>query len=269
MIPLMVPSVSPASFPPCSLSAALSPQALLAAQTFLQKMQGLWLFDISTVWLVCSSPGKAAWPQEGQGAAAGLAWRRWMFSSPSWICWVTWGMSQTGLWKLCLGVVYDYGSLLQAGVCFNTILLLFTLSKVSVQGIWMVPSSTWGICGLEGKWECRVIEMSTGKYMREEREIRLCLPGTSRADSYWYYAHENQWAFNPYWQGALWERDGCFSHNLTNVLLYCRALKLHRGMDGERGRSGAKPCDRCVPKSAELRDGGEGGKGSCCPGQEF
>lgn len=133
--------------------------------------------------------GKAASPQEGQVVVASLAWRRWIFSSPSWICWVTWGMSPNRLWKLCLGVVYDYGSLWQAGVCFNTILLLFTLSKVSMQGIWIVPSSTWGICGLEGKCECRVIEISTGKDMRGEWQIHPFLPETRRAVSYWYYVH--------------------------------------------------------------------------------
>lgn len=44
-------------------------------------------------------------------------------------------MPQTGLQDRCVGVVCDYGSLLQAGVCFNTFLLLFILSKVSMQGI--------------------------------------------------------------------------------------------------------------------------------------
>lgn len=47
---------------------------------------------------------------------------------------------------------------------------------------------------------------------------------------------------------------------LVSKKLYCRALKLHRGMDGDGGANGVKPCDRGVPKSAELRDGGEGAR---------
>lgn len=37
--------------------------------------------------------GGATWPQEGHVVVVELAWRRRVFSSPSWICCVTWGMS--------------------------------------------------------------------------------------------------------------------------------------------------------------------------------
>lgn len=72
--------------------------------------------------------------------------------------------------------------------------------------------------------------MFNGKYVGEGQVSVLSLFCLTQAGLFpvGIMLSKTRWAFNPYWQGALWERDGHFSHKLVSItgLLKCNIAEL-------------------------------------------